>query len=183
MERMPRIPYLTGLLIIAALLLSCSREAEDIYSGEFTIDNSLYVYAQYYYAIGFSFEEGEDRRTIDTPGPDITVHAYTDVQGAVSGAYLDTPNLVASFALAGDFRSGTEAKNFYDDLLTADGYSLTLSADDIDKNHVYVFRTRMDNYVKFWIKDLLLEDTDDGPYAEVTIEWQIQPDGSTTFSR
>lgn len=180
---MPRILYMPVLLIITAMLLSCSREAEDIYSGEFTIDNALFVYGQYYYAIGFSFEEAEEKRTIDTPGPDITVHAYSDAQGAVSGAYLDTPNLVASFALAGDFPSATGAKNFYDDLLTAGSYSWTLSADDISENQVYVFRTRMDNYVKFWIKDLLLDDTDDGPYAEVTIEWQIQPDGSTTFSR
>lgn len=183
MKGMPRILYLPVLLIIMAMQLSCSKDEEDIYSGEFTIDNALYVFGQYYYAIGFSFEEAEELRTIDTPGPDITVHAYTDAQGAVSGAYLDTPNLVASFALAGDFPSAAEAKNFYDDLLTADAYNLTLSADNISENQVYVFRTRMDNYVKFWIKDLLLDDTDEGPYAEVTIEWQIQPDGSTTFSR
>lgn len=180
---MSRILYLPVLLIITTMLLSCSKEAEDIYRGQFTIDNALYVYGQYYYAIGFSFEEADEMRTIDTPGPDITVHAYSDVQGAVSGAYLDTPNLVASFALAGDFPSAAEAKDFYDDLLTAGGYNLTLTADDISENQVYVFRTRMDNYVKFWIKDLLLDYTDEGPYAEVTIEWQIQPDGSSTFSR
>ncbi|MEE4213902.1 MAG: hypothetical protein V2I34_02480 [Bacteroidales bacterium] len=183
MGRIQRILYLPGLLFITAVLLSCDREPENIYSGEFIIDNTLYVYGQYYYATGFSFEEGEERRTIDTPGPDITVHAYSDAQGAVSGAYLDTPNLVASFALAGDFPSAAEAKTFYDKLLTAGSYSWTLSANDIGENQVYVFRTRKDNYVKFRIKELLLDDTDEGPYAEVTIEWQIQPDGSATFSR
>ena len=174
--------YLLCLLVLTGILVSCNKEPENIYAGEFTIDNILYGYGPYY-AIGYSFEQGKELKTNEAPGPDITVHAKTDAQGAVSGAYLDTPNLMASFALAGDLNTAAEAKSFFDNLLEVGNYSWTLFADDISENQVYIFKTRKDNFVKFRIKDLVLDDSGDGPYAEVTIVWIIQPDGSTTFSQ
>lgn len=181
MKRSAYIFYLLGLLIITGLVSSCNKEDDSLYEGEFTIDNALYGYGPYY-AIGYSFEENRKVQTNDVPGPDITVHARTDAQGAVSGAYLDTPNVVASFALAGSFATAAEAKTFFDELLSVGSYNWTLFADNISENQVYIFKTRKENYVKFRIKDLVLNDDDEGPFAEVTIEWQIQPDGSTTFS-
>jgi|GEM_PF-1192766 len=182
MKQTIRIFYLLGLIIISGLMASCDKEPESVIAGEFTIDNALYGFGPYY-AIGFSFEQGCKVQTNEAPEPDITVHARTDARGAVSGAYLDTPNLVPSFALAGDFATGTAAKTFFDALLTIGSYTWTLFADDISENQVYIFKTRKENYVKFRIKNLVLSDTDDGPYAEVNIEWRIQADGSTTFSQ
>lgn len=167
---------------MSALVLSCDKEPDRIYSGEFTIDNVLYGYGPYY-AYGYSFELGVELKTSDSPPPDITVHAKTDALGNVSGAYLDTPNVKASYALAGDFDTGNEAKDFFDNLLQIGTYNWTLYADNISEHQVYVFKTRNDNYVKFRITNLVLNDTDDGPFAEVTIEWRIQPDGSTTFTQ
>ncbi len=182
MEKSVCIFYLLSLLVMTGVLASCDKEPENINAGQFTIDNTLYGNGPYY-AIGYSFEQGRELQTNEAPGPDITVHAKTDAQGTVSGAYLDTPNLTASFALAGDFNSVTDAKSFFDDLLTLGNYSWMLFADGISENQVYVFETRKENYVKFRIIDLVLDDNGDGPYAEVTIEWRIQPDGSTTFSQ
>jgi len=181
MEREKRISLPTAIvLIIALFIVSCDKDPESRYSGEFTIDNTLYGLGPYY-AIGFSFEEGKTLQTIGTPQPDITVHAKTDAQGSVSGAYLDTPNLKESYALAGDFNSAEDAGNYYDNLLEVGNYTWLLFADDISEHQVYVFKTRNDNYVKFRIKDLVLQDIDDEAFVEVTIEWRIQPDGSTTF--
>ncbi|MDT8400793.1 MAG: hypothetical protein RQ743_03785 [Bacteroidales bacterium] len=182
MKQKKGILYLSGFILIAVLMASCDKDAESVYAGEFTIDNTLYGPGPYY-AIGFSFDKGQKVQTDAVPGPDITVHARTDIQGAVSGAYLDTPNLLPSFALAGDFATGTEAKTFFDELLAIGSYSWTLFADDISEHQVYVFKTRKENYVKFRIKNLVLNDTGDGPFAEITIEWRIQADGSTTFSQ
>lgn len=177
-----KILLLLGLVILSGIVVSCDKEPATKYAGEFTIDNALYGYGPYY-AIGYSYELGMKLKTSDTPPPDITVHARTDAQGDVSGAYLDTPNLTESYALAGDFNTGTEAKDFFDNLLQVGTYTWTLFADDISEHQVYVFKTSEENYVKFRIKNLVLEDRDSGAYAEVTIEWRIQPDGSTTFSQ
>ena len=177
-----KISLLLGLIILSVIMASCDKEPANRYAGEFSIDNALYGYGPYY-AIGFSFELGTKLNTSDSPPPDITVHARTDAQGDVSGAYLDTPNLTESYALAGDFSTGTEAKDFFDSLLQVGTYTWTLFADNISEHQVYVFKTREDNYVKFRITNLVLEDRESGAYAKVTIEWRIQPDGSTTFSQ
>ena len=182
MWKTTQISLLLGLVILSGMVVSCDKEPERKYAGEFTIDNALYGYGPYY-AIGYSFELGRELKTSDSPPPDITVHARTDAQGNVSGAYLDTPNLMESYALAGNFNTGTEAKDFFDNLLQVGSYTWMLFADNISEHQVYVFKTREDNYVKFRIKNLVLNDTENGPYAEVTIEWRIQPDGSTTFSQ
>lgn len=170
------------LAVLPAMMVSCEKDDGKTNAGEFTIDNALYGFGPYY-AIGYSFELGRELKTNDTPPPDITVHARTDAQGNVSGAYLDTPNLTESYALAGDFDTEAEAKDFFDDLLQVGTYTWMLFADDISEYQVYIFKTREDNYVKFWIKNLVLENRADEAYAEVTIEWRIQPDGSTTFSQ
>ncbi|MBN1388787.1 MAG: hypothetical protein JW965_10090 [Bacteroidales bacterium] len=177
-----KISLLLGLAVLSGIIVSCDREPGRMYAGEFTIDNVLFGYGPYY-AIGFSFELGTELKTSDSPPPDITVHAKTDAQGNVSGAYLDTPNVAESYALAGDFNTATEAKDFFDNLLQVGTYTWTLFADNISEHQVYVFKTREDNYVKFRIKNLVLDNRDDSAYAEVTIEWRIQPDGSTTFSQ
>ncbi|MBS0012006.1 MAG: hypothetical protein KFF49_11380 [Bacteroidales bacterium] len=171
-----------GLVLLAGIMVSCQKDKQALYAGEFTIDNALYAYGPYY-AIGFSFEMARKVRTNESPPPDITVHASTDVQGNVSGAYLDTPNLVASYALAGDFNTADEAKDFFDELLETGTYTWKLFADNISQHQVYVFKTYKNNYVKFRIIKLELKDNENGAYAEVTIEWRIQADGSNIFSQ
>lgn len=173
-----------AVLLLPGLLTSCEKEPEQVTSGEFTIDNTLYGQGPYY-AIGFSFEQGRKLKTSDVPGPDITVHARTDAGGDIEGAYLDTPMLVESFALAGEFDTAAEAGAFFNELVDIEpaSYDWVLSADGIRVNQVWLFKTREDNYARFMIKSLLLDDAGGVPYAEVTAAWHIQPDGSTTFSQ
>ncbi|MDZ7739151.1 MAG: hypothetical protein U5K32_08830 [Bacteroidales bacterium] len=171
-------------LTLLLLLDSCEKDPEQATGGVFTIDNTLYGQVQFY-AIGFSFEQGRKLKTSDVPGPDITVHARTGATGGIEGAYIDTPNLVESFALAGGFGSEAEAKTFFDGLLEIEpaSYNWVLNADDVRMHQVWIFKTSEDNYVRFMIKDLVLEDGDGVAYAELTAEWLIQADGSTTFEQ
>ncbi len=179
-----KILLLTAVLAVSVFLTSCEKEPEHLSGGVFTIDNALYGYGPYY-AIGFSFEQGRKLKTSDVPGPDITIHARTGAGDDIEGAYLDTPNMVESFALAGEFGSEAEAKIFFDGLLEIEpaSYNWVLNADGVRMHQVWIFRTSEDNYARFMIKDLVLDDAEGGPYAEVTAAWQIQPDGSTTFSQ
>lgn len=179
-----KILLMAGVAVLTVLLTSCEKEPGQLSAGEFTIDNTLYGQVQYY-AIGFSFEQGRKLKTTDVPGPDITVHARTGAGGVTEGAYLDTPNLMESFALAGEFDTGPGAAAFFDELTEIEPllYDWVLSADGIKLNQVWLFKTREDNYARFMIKDLVLEDDEGEAYAELTAEWVIQADGSNTFSQ
>ncbi|HKL67589.1 MAG TPA: hypothetical protein VJ877_06820 [Bacteroidales bacterium] len=180
MKSLYRLLLTAGMVLPCLLLSSCEKEPQDRDSGEFTIDNALYGVGPYY-AIGFSFEEGRKVRTDESPQPDITVHARTDAGGNITGAYLDTPKLIESFALAGEFQSLSEAEDFFNDLLEVGTYTWTLLADDIKENQVWIFKTSQDNYVKFLITDLLLDGSGDVPIAEITVSWVIQDDGTGIF--
>jgi hypothetical protein len=179
-----KILLMAAVLVMPVFLTSCEKEPEHLPAGVFTIDNTLYGYGPYY-AIGFSFEQGRKLKTSDVPGPDVTVHARTGAGGDIEGAYIDTPNLVESFALAGEFGSEAEAKTFFDQLpeIEPASYDWVLYADGVRMHQVWIFKTSEDNYVRFMIKDLVLDDAEGGPYAELTAAWQIQADGSTTFSQ
>jgi len=166
-----------SLMILPLLAVSCEKEGGGSGGGEFTIDNTLYGYGPYY-AIGYSFGQGSKISTMESPGPDITVHARTDAEGNVSGAYIDTPQLTESFALAGEFDTEEEAKNFFDRLTGPVSYTWSSYAGDVKKNQVWLFKTSGEDYVRIRIISMLLSDTAEGPYVEMTAEWSMLPAGT-----
>ncbi len=168
-------------IFLIAVLHGCKKDDGPRLTGTDTIDNILYSSPSFYYAIGFSFELGEKVKTETTPGQDITVHALISAGGLVTGAKFDTPNLVESFALAGEFDTGQESIEFYESLTEVGNYTWTLNANDLQENQVWVFKTREGNYVKIRIVKVTISDEIDGPYARVTFRWRIQPDGTATF--
>ena len=168
-------------IILMALLPGCKKEDEQVYSGTATIDNVLYGQSVYY-AIGFSFEETKLLPTHEQPQPDITVHAITDNEGSVTGAYLDTPVLVPPFYLAGEFASSTEAIEFYNNLAEVGNHAWVATANPVLENQVWMFKTAAGNYVKFRVISITLEDRQSGPYVKMKFEWRLQPGGSTTFT-
>ena len=180
MRKMKSLIKITAFAILILISSGCNKEEQNTDYGDITIDNLLYGHGPYY-AIGFSFELGTELKTNNTPEPDITVHASSDAGGNITGAYLDTPNLIESFALAGSFGSAAEASSFYDSLTDIGTLPWVSFADDISVNQVWVFKTREENYVKLQIKELTLEQREGLPYAMVRFRWRIQPDGTPTF--
>jgi len=170
---------LLGLLIIS--LTGCEKKDKDRYYGIDVIDNTLYG-TQFYYAYGFSFEAGEKLSTIESPAPDITIHASTDLDGNIIGMYINSPNLIESFSLAGSFNTAKEAEDYFNDLLDVGSPQWTLNAPDVEENQVWLFRTSEDNYVKFRIIELITDDNVNPPKVEMRFEWRLQPGGSSIFT-
>jgi len=173
------------LIIYATFILlinGCNKNGGPVISGEATIDNLLYGTGPYY-AVGFSFEQGKELQTNNTPEPDITIHAILIANGQIEGAYLDTPNHVESFALAGEFGSSSAASSFFSSFTDVGQQTWISIANNIKLNQIWVFKTRDENYVKIRIKDMVVEDRMGTAYAEFTFQWKIQPDGSQVFSK
>ena len=171
------ISVVTSLLIIL-YFTGCSRDEEIPDYGTSTIDNTLFG-TTLFYAIGFSFELGKTVPSNEIPEPDITVHANATPTSL--SAYLDTPNLIGSYALLSENINEAEAKTFFDSFLEAGSYSWSLAATDVRENQVWLFKTREGNFVKIRVIDLLIEETSSHPFAEITFEWRIQRDGSLIF--
>lgn len=170
------------LILSLGVITACTKKNERLLSGEAIIDNILYGNGPYY-AIGFSFEQGKELATNQSPGPDITVHAITNTAGNITGAYVDTPNMTESFALMGEFDSGDEAKTFFNNLKETGSADWLAFANDIEVDQVWIFKTSEANYVKIRIISVVIEDALSGAFSEVAFEWQIQPDGSIIFTK
>ncbi len=168
-------------LLIVLGLSSCKKE-EDRYSGTDTIDNILVPGSQGFTVYGFSFEMGKVISNLEPPGPDVTIHLETDINGVI-GKYFGTVNLVESFALEGEYPGATEAKTAFDNLLEVGTRTWQMAAWDVEENQVWLFKTSEGNYVKFRIVDIQVDEQRELPYIEVTFEWRIQPDGSDIFSK
>ena len=129
------------------------------------------------------FELGDVTSTLESPAPDITIHAERDLDGNIIGKYFLTPNLVESFALAGEYANESEALTAFNQLLEVGAPTWQLSAMDVEEHQLWLFRTSEQNYVKFRIIEIVTDNTQNPPYIEVTFEWRIQPDGSTSFDK
>lgn len=173
---------IASLLLLASIILlpGCRKKDKDPYHGIDTIDNTLYG-SQPYFAYGFSFEEGGIASTLEFPPPDITIHVNVDISGSITGKYILTPNLVESFALSAEFSTPGEATDYFNSLTETGTPVWKDSAEAVEENQVWLFRTRKDNYVKFRIIEIKTDNSQSPPYIEMTFEWRIQPDGSTTF--
>ena len=168
------------LICLPILFSGCKKNNEPVYTGIVTIDNTIYPTGNNYYAVGFSFELGKKIKTTEEPGADLVVLAAPSGM-AIDSVYLDTSNLTESFALAGEFTTSQEAKDFYNSLTRVESYNWTLVAGDIADNQVWIFKTREGHYVKIRLIDVIGEMQGSVPYAEVEFQWRIQPDGSATF--
>ena len=179
-SRVPTVKLLS--LLALMLMLSACQKEKQTNSGTVTIDNMLVPSGQTYAVFGFSFELGKIISNLEVPGPDITVHLRTDISG-VTGKYFDSDNYSDSFALAGEYETEAEAKAAFNNLPEVGSPVWQQTAEDIEEHQLWLFKTSEDNYVKFRISGLEINEMMDPPFIQVSFQWQIQPDGSTSFSR
>jgi hypothetical protein len=160
-------------------LLGPSRQGEITLSSE-TFSESYYIY-------GYSYEREDYYRFPyqGEPIPDIINEGYRVLVGGELSSVpgFNTPGETNGFALAGEFDTLEEARDFYE------GYNevpndlqYVIISDTVELFQVWVQKTSIDTYVKLLVKEITVFQGDLGNMNnEVTLEYTYQPNGSTTF--
>jgi len=169
-----------SIFLLALFLLfmnSCEEEESIPASGTVTIDNTLAYNAvsQAYYAFGFLFSKAEKVSTLSSPKPDITV----DSDGA--SLFFQTNNFRNSFYRTGEYADQTSAVKAFKELTEVNVDQWLEWASPLKPNQVWIYRSGAGHYAKIRIISTVSEVRDNRDYAECTVEWVYQPDGSLTF--
>jgi hypothetical protein len=138
-------------------------------------------------ATGFSFSAGG---IITMPNaqnrkPDFMVAVWTNVDGAVLGTFFGA-SAQEVFRLMGHFNTLDSAQTFFQNLIDVPGGSYDFVALPVEKNQVWIVKTREGRYGKILIRNTLAyNDTSHLPlhnsYAEATFDWIYQPNGTSRF--
>jgi len=173
-------------LILSTIFLGgCHKKDQVKTSGEATLNSDRILEGSTYTIQGFSLVSGEvvSFNPESTQNiPDLFVLPIADQQGNVTGAFFDSPNIYASFALVDSFSDAKEALNFFNNYREVKVDSYTELATPLQSNQVWVFKTNAGKFSKLLILDVQFYLKDITPYAEVKFKWAYQPDGSMRFS-
>jgi hypothetical protein len=154
--------------------------------GEFVLSSQFFG-TDSYYQFGYSYEESEFYKYpyAGESLPDIINEGFRVIEGGevVSIPGFNTPGQVNGFALAGEFSSQEDAREFYIGYKQVEEGALFVTVSDTVKLHqVWLQHTSAGNYVKMLVKAISsLENESGNNYNEVTLEYTYQPDGSTSF--
>ena len=166
------------------LLPGCNKKDKTRTSGEDTLNSERVLEGSTYTIPGFLFSNGSVilyNPQTSSNTPDIFVLPIADAQGNVTGAYLDSPNILESFALVGTYGSAAEASEAFNNYTTVNVNTFSALANPILVNQVWVFKTRNDRFAKILILDIETYKVGQEPNAEVRFRWVYQPDGTNTF--
>lgn len=165
-------------------LIACSKTDTKVKtSGTTVISSEILGNNGAYYVVGFSFAKAANVNFNITSStvPDIVVENNIDNHGTVIGANLSSPKNDAAFNLAGTFNNSTDAEVYFSGLKDFSNTVFSAKVDSIVANQVYLFKSLSNTYTKFWIQDLTVKQNGASQYAEITVKWVYQPDGSMTF--
>lgn len=169
------------LLTIFLILTGCKKDKTPPLSGTVSIDNNLEGNDKTgYYAYGFSFVLAKKVSTVDNPPPDITI----DNDGTPANLLLQATNLLNSFYKAGEFADATAAQQAFKNLTSLTVPQLSEWSEWaylIKPNQIWIYRSGTEHFSKFRIISTNSEPRVPRDFAECTIEWVYQPDGSLTF--
>jgi len=176
---------ITGLVLILGFAGCKKDEPSIITSGTATLTSTRFMDGSTYSSFGFSFEKGgviKYNPALDTEIPDIFVFPIAEASGDITGAYLDSPNIIEnSFSLTAGFDDESSATEFFDNYKTVNVTTYTKLAKPILKYQVWTFKTRNKLFAKLLITDVQAYIKVSTPYAETTFKWVYQPDGSNEF--
>jgi hypothetical protein len=181
--QMKNVAILSALLLIA--VLSCKKEDEQApVSGTITINNNLKG-DQYtgYYAYGFNFTLGKLVSTFNNPDPDISIENGSTYDQLI---FVNNNNL-PSFFKYGEYADEASAKQAYSSLTSATVTQWSDIGQGVKPNQVWLYRSDNEHYAKFRVISTRAEQgsesTNNRDFAECTLEWFYQPDGTLTFPK
>ena len=170
------------LLSVLFLAGGCKKNNGISDSGTVTISNELSGTGPYY-AYGLSIVTGQKVSTLSSPKDVITILEDHDINLNVRKLFFACENFENSFYRYGDYNDATAAKTAFDNLKSFTVNTWEATGDTVRANQIWLFRTSDEKYAKIRVVSTLTEKRDNMvfPYAECTIEWVYQPDGTLLF--
>ncbi len=172
-------------VVVLWVVVSCKALLGPDRTGEITLSSE--TFSESYYIYGYSYEREDYYRWPyqGEPVPDIINEGYLILEGGELSSVpgFNIPAQMNGFALAGEFSSLEEARDFYDGYAeVANDLQFETVSDTVELFQVWIQKTSIDNYVKLLIKEITVFESELGKMnSEVTLEYTYQPNGSTTF--
>lgn len=167
--------------VIAILFGGCKKKDDPVTAGTITIDNLLYG-AGPYYALGFEIKTGAKVSTLDGAQDVLAVMADADINNNVRKIFLAVNNFRNAFSLYGEYTDAGQATTAFENLTSFTDPVWTSLGDNVKPHQVWLFRTSTDTYAKIRIISAVGEKRNEKAYAECSLQWVYQPDGSKTFN-
>ncbi len=101
--------------------------------------------------------------------------------GSLSIFILQTGAGLNGFYLAGEYADEATARQAFNNLTAPVVTQWEEWANPVKPNQVWVYRSADEHYAKIRIASVFSESRSPRNYAECTLEWVYQPDGSLTF--
>jgi hypothetical protein len=170
-----------AIVILSLFIPGCKKNVNPLYSGTITINNK--AVDQNYSVYGFSVPTGQKILNLYNQQDVIIIQSDFDIDYTVRKLYFVVNNLTNSFFRFGQYSDEPAASQAFKSLTSFTSPIWTELGDSVKANQIWLFRTSSEKYAKFRIISTLTEKRPDMPfpYAECTLEWVYQPDGSQKF--
>ena len=167
------------LVILIGICFSCEKKEDQKYAGEIILSSELLPADPSWSYYGFTFEDGQvkiyqDRSSVQ---PDLSV-TYNDFNQIVS---LASSNPEDPFYKDGDFANASAAEAYFNSYREVTANKFEAQADTIVPTLFWTVQTASKKFAKIWIKDIQINTGTHSDYAELTIKYQYQPDGTKIF--
>ena len=171
--------FLLAFSILFFALVSCKKETKIATSGTVTLSSQQIPYGQSYAINGLSFLAGD-------------IHKYPAQEvDIIVLALKPSGDITAVFFTAPDYYTGNFNNTFFNQDLAAaesqfDNYSEVTASnfqpltDTLKVGQIITYKNSANQYAKILVSSINIVKIDP-PYAEVTIKWAFQPNGTTKF--
>jgi len=178
------------LLTVMLVLVGCEALTGTKRKGEIQLSSETFG-APSYYTFGYSYEYAEYYKwrklgePFTDPVPDIINEATRVIEGSevtlIPG--FNTPGQMNGFALAGEFETLNEARDFYDGYSKVEGeLQFETEVYSVELYQVWIQKTAAGNYAKLLIREIQNYEGELGnKYNVVTMDYTYQPNGSSSF--
>ena len=171
--------FLLAFSILFFALVSCKKETKIATSGTVTLNSQKFPYGPIYAIYGLSFSAGAIHK-FPAQDADIIVAALNP-SGAITAVYFTAPDYYT-----GNFNNTSYNPDLASAEIQFDNYSEVSATnfqpltDTLKVGQIITYKNSANQYAKMLVSSINIVKKDP-PYAEVTIKWAFQPNGTTKF--
>lgn len=172
-------------ILLLVTLFSCKEDKPVTVRGDEVLTSNKYENGQAYYVNGFSFASASQvKYTLGgTESADLILNEMINQSGVPYEVYMSSPSNYEAFKLYATYQTAQEAEDGFTAYQT-----ITSSSAFSDKtaglipNTIYTYKSKDNKYAKLLIKNVqLIQTSGVASFFSVSIKWQFQPDGTTSF--